>query len=464
MGTKTYVSLVAVVVATALGASLIASTASTASADELTDQRYRVKQQLAQTRSQLNESSRQLESASDAVVRAEDQLSVAQAELDQTQDELAAAKVEDTRLAAKLKRAKVALAKARAAVIAGQAKLDAKRDQAGDMMRQQYQQQTNLLPIAVLVEAGTTADLQTRIQWSTTMFDTTRARLDELAAIQRRLDAEKARQTELEAEVAADRLQAAANLATKKRLEAQAEQQQASVARLLGQRQAARSAAADDVAQDKQHYAELTRERASVEQRIAVRIARAKAEQAAAARRAAAQAAKAAAQARKASRASKASPRSSQRSSTPVRRSSSSSSSGGGTSASSGFAYPVSAGITSAFGMRFHPVLRYWKLHDGTDFGAGCGAPIRAPYAGRVAERYFNPGYGNRLMIDHGNVGGRYITTGYNHAIRYTVGVGQRVSKGQVIGYVGTTGYSTGCHLHLMVWKNGRIVNPMTWF
>jgi murein DD-endopeptidase MepM/ murein hydrolase activator NlpD len=114
--------------------------------------------------------------------------------------------------------------------------------------------------------------------------------------------------------------------------------------------------------------------------------------------------------------------------------------------------------------MRFHPVLRYWKLHDGTDFGARCGKPIRAPRGGRVAERYYNAGYGKRLMIDHGYISGRYVTTGYNHASRYTVRVGQRVRKGQVIGYVGSTGFSTGCHLHLMVWLNGRLWNPMTWF
>ena len=114
--------------------------------------------------------------------------------------------------------------------------------------------------------------------------------------------------------------------------------------------------------------------------------------------------------------------------------------------------------------MRFHPILKYWKLHDGTDFGASCGTPLRAPYAGQVAEQYFNSGYGNRLMIDHGTVDGRFVTTGYNHASRYTVGVGDRVSKGEVIGYVGSTGYSTGCHLHLMVWLDGNRTNPMSWF
>ncbi len=112
--------------------------------------------------------------------------------------------------------------------------------------------------------------------------------------------------------------------------------------------------------------------------------------------------------------------------------------------------------------MRLHPVLGYWKLHDGTDFGAACGTAIKAAGDGVVSERYYNAGYGNRLMIDHGKINGRYVTTGYNHATRYIVSVGQRVRKGQVIGYVGTTGYSTGCHLHLMVWENGTVVNPMS--
>ncbi len=124
----------------------------------------------------------------------------------------------------------------------------------------------------------------------------------------------------------------------------------------------------------------------------------------------------------------------------------------------------MSGNVSSPYGMRFHPILKYWKLHDGTDFGASCGKPLRAPYAGKVAEKYFNSGYGNRLMIDHGTVDGRFVTTGLNHASRYTVGVGDRVSKGEVVGYVGSTGYSTGCHLHLMVWLDGKRTNPMSWF
>ena len=113
--------------------------------------------------------------------------------------------------------------------------------------------------------------------------------------------------------------------------------------------------------------------------------------------------------------------------------------------------------------MRLHPLLKIWKLHDGTDFDAACGTAIRAPYAGVVTRAYYNPAYGNRLFLSHGPVDGVRVETAFNHATRYLVRPGQRVSRGQVIGLVGRTGWATGCHLHLMVWLNGRLSNPMSW-
>jgi len=123
----------------------------------------------------------------------------------------------------------------------------------------------------------------------------------------------------------------------------------------------------------------------------------------------------------------------------------------------------VSSYITSPYGMRFHPVLHYWKLHDGTDFRAPCGTPIRAAADGKVTDKYYNGGYGNRLFVSHGVIDGSSITTVYNHLSRYKAHVGERVKKGEIIGYAGTTGYSTGCHLHFMVYQDGRVVNPMKW-
>ena len=427
-------------------------------ADNLTDRRVEVKKQIAETKAELSHSSKALNAAAVAVTRTEAKLSDAQAQLARTRRELEVARARDAKMAAKLNRTRAELGAAKAAVVAGQKELDAQLALAGQVVRDQYQQKSNLFPVALLVGSQSPQDLQTRLQWSTTMFDTAQAEIDELTVIQRKLETDKARIAVLEAQVEVDRKAAAANLRLRQDLEARAAAEEASVAQLLRERQAARRVAAQDVAEDKRRYAQLAKEAATVERRIAARIAKAKAE---AARRAAAKRAaeRATAKARRAKQATKSSGRSSARSSGKSRAS------GSGTwSAGHGFAYPVSGSVTSSYGRRFHPILRYWKLHDGTDFGAGCGQVIRAPYKGRVAERYYNGGYGNRLMIDHGTIGGRYVTTGYNHAIRYTVSVGERVRKGEVIGYVGSTGYSTGCHLHLMVWLDGRVVNPMRWF
>jgi murein DD-endopeptidase MepM/ murein hydrolase activator NlpD len=129
-----------------------------------------------------------------------------------------------------------------------------------------------------------------------------------------------------------------------------------------------------------------------------------------------------------------------------------------------GFARPTSGRITSAFGLRLHPVLHVWKLHDGTDLGAACGSPIRAPAPGRVVAVGPAGGYGHRLLLEHGRVDGVVVRTGYNHASGYVVRPGQRVARGELLGRVGSTGYSTGCHLHLQVWLDGRLADPSRWF
>jgi murein DD-endopeptidase MepM/ murein hydrolase activator NlpD len=473
-------SLLTAIVISVLGLALVAPYAA---ADDLTDARDRVKQQLAKTSGDLNESSKALSAAAKAVDRTQAQLTSARIRLARTQSELAIARSEDLRMAAQLLQAQAELATASARVVIGQQNLAAEEAIAGDVIRDQYQQQSNLLPIAVLVDTSSPADLQTRLQWSTTMFDSTQAEIDRLTIIQRQLDAAKARKAELAAQVRADRKAAAAALRTKQTLEARAANEEANVQSLLSQQRAIEEAAADDVAEDKAQYAKLTSERASVEKRIAIRIAEAKvaAARKAAAEKAAKLAARKAAAAERARKAQEQARERAHRGSAKTRQKATTKNNQSSTSqkkaapkksthrtsmasASHGFSYPVSGPITSAFGMRFHPVLRYWKLHDGTDFGAGCGSPIRAPYSGRVAERYYNAGYGNRLMIDHGFRSGKYVTTGYNHASRYVVHIGQHVRKGQLIGYVGSTGFSTGCHLHLMVWLNGRVTNPMTWF
>jgi murein DD-endopeptidase MepM/ murein hydrolase activator NlpD len=117
------------------------------------------------------------------------------------------------------------------------------------------------------------------------------------------------------------------------------------------------------------------------------------------------------------------------------------------------------ARMTSSFGLRRHPVLGYARAHQGVDFGAGQGTPILAAGDGVVTKASRWGGYGNWLQINH--QGG--WSTGYAHLSRYAKGVrpGVRVRQGQVVAYVGTTGLSTGPHLHYEVWLNGRRVNPV---
>ncbi|MDN4479884.1 peptidoglycan DD-metalloendopeptidase family protein [Demequina muriae] len=117
---------------------------------------------------------------------------------------------------------------------------------------------------------------------------------------------------------------------------------------------------------------------------------------------------------------------------------------------------------TSSFGMRQHPIYNYMRLHAGTDLRAYCGTPIYASAAGTVEWATYKPGYGNQVLIDHGIIGGKSVITNYNHFSRFAVGGGQRVARGDLIGYSGSTGSSTACHLHFEVYVSGSVVNPET--
>jgi murein DD-endopeptidase MepM/ murein hydrolase activator NlpD len=133
---------------------------------------------------------------------------------------------------------------------------------------------------------------------------------------------------------------------------------------------------------------------------------------------------------------------------------------GGGRGSGNGrFIWPVNGAVASGFGPRVHPIFGGTRVHTGLDLSASSGTPIKAAGDGVVVMAGGNGGYGNWTMVDHG--GG--LATGYAHQSRIAVSVGQRVSTGQVIGYVGSTGASTGPHLHWEVRVNGNPVNPMAW-
>ena len=114
--------------------------------------------------------------------------------------------------------------------------------------------------------------------------------------------------------------------------------------------------------------------------------------------------------------------------------------------------------ITSPFGYRMHPILKYRKLHTGVDIGAPNGTPVVSAASGTVIASRFMGGYGNCIMIDHGGK-----VTVYAHLSSRAVSPGQTVSAGQTIGYVGSTGMSTGAHLHFEVRINGAVQNPLNY-
>src|SRR6185369_2325098 len=124
-----------------------------------------------------------------------------------------------------------------------------------------------------------------------------------------------------------------------------------------------------------------------------------------------------------------------------------------------GMVTPVKGVLTSTFGPRMHPILHQVRIHKGVDWGAPIGTPIVAAFDGTIAFAGDGKGYGNVIRIDHG--GGK--ATAYAHMSRFEKGiaVGVQVKAGDTIGYVGTTGLSTGPHLHFDLYMNGVAVDPL---
>ena len=115
---------------------------------------------------------------------------------------------------------------------------------------------------------------------------------------------------------------------------------------------------------------------------------------------------------------------------------------------------------TSDYGMRFHPILQYWRLHAGVDLRTYCGTKVYAAASGTVQWARYRSGYGNQVMINDGYWNGKSLMASYNHLSGFAVSAGQQVSQGDLIGYSGNTGTSAACHLHFEVYVNGATVDP----
>ena len=115
--------------------------------------------------------------------------------------------------------------------------------------------------------------------------------------------------------------------------------------------------------------------------------------------------------------------------------------------------------LTSPFGYRTHPTTGQWKFHNGVDLANNQGTPIYAARSGKVTVATYGGTYGYYVTINHGDG----YSSLYAHMTHYTVSKGQTVKKGDVIGYMGSTGRSTGPHLHFSIFHNGSSVNPMNY-
>jgi len=405
-----------------------------AHADDLKDKKHQVQRKISGAQDDLDESTTRARQAVAALKSAQIQLDAAQAHLAKTRGELDAAEVLDKQMQAKLEAAIARLEQARNDLAEGQKKLAGERRELGAIVAQNYQTgDPSLMGLSMVLTSQDPAQLTGQLNSVQNVIDKESVVLDRLEASRALLTVQEQEVEKAKAEVAVERKAAAANLLRKQGLEQQAEDAETQVSNMVDLRADAQKEAENAREADLAQLNGLQKERNRIEAILRKRAEEARRRALAAARRAG--------------------------QSGPIL-------SDGGPIRSNGFLdYPVQGPVTSPFGWRIHPIYGYRSLHDGVDFGAACGTPIHAAASGTVIEKYFQTAWGNRVIIDHGFHHGAGLATITNHMVGPAiVNVGQHVHRGQVVGYVGTTGWSTGCHLHYTVLQNGSPVNPFNWF
>ncbi|HSA52026.1 MAG TPA: peptidoglycan DD-metalloendopeptidase family protein [Yinghuangia sp.] len=399
---------------------LVAATAGavcwgTAQADgDTRAEKDRIDSQVHDVRAQLDGAVARLAAAETAYAEANAHMPAAQTALAEARRNLDAARVRDGDLRRRLEIAVEEEATAQRQLRDVEASMWSLRDSIGQVARRAYQQ-GSLAGLSVVVRSETPAQMMSRIEAFRALMRADEAALARLKEVHRETDGRQKALARARDQVRVEREAAAAHVAELTRLEAEAATAAAAVEKLVEQRRAAMATAQEEKAADQQRYESLVSE----QHRLTELVNRLNAPSA------------------------RGVPREREQ--------------GGALS------YPVDADITSGFGSRFHPILEYVKLHTGTDFAAPAGTPVRAAREGTVIAADHNAAYGNRVVISHGKVNGVALTTTYNHLSRIDVAAGRRLTRGETVGLVGNTGYSTGPHLHFEVLVDGRFTDPMTW-
>ncbi|MDR1431069.1 MAG: peptidoglycan DD-metalloendopeptidase family protein [Propionibacteriaceae bacterium] len=384
------------------------------SADDLSDARDKVRKELVSASNQVKDNEKEVKRATVALQDSQDDLKQAQAKLTHLKGQLADAKAEHEQIKAELEKAKVAVSIAKEQVIAAGEEVDGQKLLITLAARSEYQRRSDLIGYGLVFSADSASEISNQLQWASTIFNTTAAELTRLEELETRLSITKDVLAKAEAEVAARNLAAKEQVAKIKSLTDDAAAQASRVQQLVAANQKAKEAAQDELEVSKKEYQKQQAKEAEIMRKIAEQAAKDKAS--------------------------------------------------GTTMTATGFVYPVNAKPGSPFGMRYHPILHYNRMHWGQDFGAPCGAPLFAMADGKVTSTLptrSSNGLGNYTIISYGTYKGKSISSGYAHQSKIIVKVGQQVSQGQVVGYVGTTGLSTGCHLHLQIYYGGARVNPM---
>lgn len=396
----------------------VGATSATAAADELKNKQRDANRSVQKAKKDLDHSSKALAGATARLTAAKRQLDTARAQLATARGKVQVAEERDAQMAAELAAAETELAEAEAELAAGRDARDVQRDHLASTIAEMYSEgDPELLAFSSVLEASSTEDLTRQESVREVVVGNEARSFDELKAAEVLLVVREEQVQEMRDAVAVKRQEAADHLAVMEALEAEKESARTAVLALVDERAAARVEARRARAKDAAELKAAQRQQKRIEEMLRRRAPRA------------------------------------------LRNSR-------GSAAGSPDGYlsmPVSTYITSPFGYREHPIYRYWGLHDGVDFGGGCGVPLRAGAPGRVIASYWSEVYGRRLVVDHGAVAGKGLAAIYNHASSYTVGVGDRVERGQVLGYQGDTGWSTACHLHYTVMVNGKAVDPMNW-
>ena len=427
------VGVAALAVSLAAGVAAVPSALPTASAqlssgvtagDKLKDRQKRVKQELRHAHEDFEHSSKRLVAATQALEQSQASLKSARSHLYATRDKLADAQARDLEMQAELTQAEADLDFAELAVTAGTAAVGRQRDSVAALISDIYTQgDPDLLAFSSLLDAQTPADLLRSTEGQRVIVGTQTRMYDDLTAAELLL---KVREGEVSTakDTVADKAKAATeHVEVVQGLEADAEGAKNDVVQLVAERKAAKQESRNAKQHDRKQLRKKKKEDARIKHLLAERARKARLRALREARRNA-----------------------------------------GPPASSGGFLNrPVPGPVTSSYGMRVHPIYGYYGLHNGTDFGVACGEPMYSAADGRVVAEYYSSSYGNRLIIDNGFQRGVGLATIYNHASSYTVSVGDSVARGQVVGYVGNTGWSTGCHLHFTVTVNGNTVDPLGW-